>query len=126
MSDRFSVKFARECAESTIVTTFATTADARMHISHKARRCKPSCIRVDMTDAAITLCRDMLMVTVYAGFTRGDARGMAGRAIVGIDTTVVKRTRKANIGVGHVAGRAVQACRYMIQRFSERDVTVMA
>jgi hypothetical protein len=56
-----------------------------------------------------------------------DTGGMAGCAIAGIYTQVVKAdTRKGGEVVGVMARRAIQACRQMVQGLSKGDVTVMA
>lgn len=86
----------------------------------KRCRCKHS--RGIVTDAAITLCRDMID---YLGCS--DTRVMTGRTIVGIYTQVVKGdAREAGKVAGVVTGRAIQACRQMIERLSKADVSVMA
>ena len=75
-----------------------------------------------MADTALSLRRDMIN-----DLGRCDTGGMAGCAIVGIYTQVVKGdTRKGGEVVGVMARRAVQDRRQMIQRLSKGDVTVMA
>ena len=75
-----------------------------------------------MADTALSLRRDMIN-----DLGRCDTGGMAGCAIAGIYTQVVKGdTGKGGEVVGVMARRAVQDRRQMIQRLSKGDVTFMA
>jgi hypothetical protein len=115
----FSVETAGDRAESTIVTTFTTTGNARMN---RAERCRCKQGRGIVADTALSLRRDMIN-----DLGRCDTGGMAGCAIAGIYTQVVKGdTRKGGEVVGVMARRAVQDRRQMIQRLSRGDVTIMA
>lgn len=102
------------------MTAFASAGKVLMDRSQECCRCKHR--RRIVTDAAFFLRGDMIR-----NLGRCDTRGMAGRAIIGIDTRMVEGyTRKGRKVVGHVAGRAIQACRYVVQRLAEGGITVMA
>ena len=120
MTERLSVEPACGRAEATIVATFATSGDALMDRGQERRRGKYT--RGIVTHTAVILCRD-----VIHDLGCRDTRVMTGRAVVGIYAQVVKGYAcKADKIVDVVTGRAIQACRQMIRRFSKTDVTVMA
>ena len=74
-----------------------------------------------MTSAAVPLGWD-----VICQLGCRDPRRMAGRAIVDVYTQVVEAdTREARIVICHVARRAIQGCRHMVDGLPNTNVTVM-
>ena len=89
---------------------------------NRAERCRCKQGSGIVADTALSLRRDMIN-----DLGRCDTGGMAGCAIAGIYTQVVKGdTGKGGEVVGVMARRAVQDRRQMIQRLSKGDVTFMA
>ena len=81
----FSVEISRDRAELTIVATFTTTANARMIISKKCRRCKTAGNGgVIVTLTAFSLRRDMIKL-----LGRCNTGVMAGRTIVVNDSRIM-------------------------------------
>lgn len=123
MSERFSVEIAGNRAESTIVTTFTTTSNARMYIRHEGRQCKTACTHVTVTYAAFSLCRDVIRLLGCC-----DTGVMAGCTITAHYIQIMNKSagERTKAAVDVVARRAVQAGRYMIKRLANADITVMA
>ena len=108
------------------MATLTTTTDARMYSSHECRRCKTTSIRVIVTDTAFIQCRDMIIRLAY-----GANQDMIGIAIMA-GFTFVSNTRVSKVlcwferGSGNVAHITILVRRYMFDRLSSADATIMA
>lgn len=75
-----------------------------------------------MTLAAVRLNRNVIGL-----LRRGYAGGMAGGAVVAIDTDVAEADPGKGVEVGSaVTSRAVQGCRHMVHRFPRSNAGIMA
>lgn len=80
------------------MTAFAATANAGVHETEESRRGKTTGVGVDVTQAAIILCRDMVQSLADC-----DSSIMASGAVVTIDVQMIE----ANTGKGIEEVRAV-------------------
>ena len=102
MKEWFSVEIAGKRAESTIVTTFTTAANARMYTRHECRQCKTAGTHVIVTLTAFSLCRDMIK-----RLGRCDTRVMAGCTITAHDIQMMyKCARECTEAVSYTHLRA--------------------
>ena len=123
MKEWFSVEIAGNRAESTIVTTFTTTGNARMYIRHECRQCKTTGTHVIVTLTTFSLCRDMIKLLGHC-----DTGVMAGCTITAHYIQIMNKSasERTEAAVDVVARRAVQAGRHMIKRLANADISVMA
>jgi len=104
------------------MTAFTATNDARMNCSQECRRYETTYIRVTVTHAAFSLCRDVVNL-----LRRCNTRVMAGRTIAAHYITIMDKSARESIkGVGIVARRTVQVRIYMPKRLADADITIMA
>ena len=112
MKEWFSVEIAGNRAESTIVTTFTTTGNARMYTRHECRQCKTTGTHIIVTLTAFSLCRDMIK-----RLGRCDTRVMAGCTITAHYIQIMYKCSSecTKAAVDVVAIIAIQVGRYMIK-----------
>ena len=123
MKEWFSVEIAGNRAESTIVTTFTATGNARMYIRHECRQCKTTGTHVIVTLTTFSLCRDMIKLLGHC-----DTGVMAGCTITAHYIQIMNKSASecTKAAVNVVARRAVQAGRNMTKSLACADITVMA